>query len=120
MAGLLAAVRRYLNLDHAQDIRIYEEQVAFILTAFAGNAYVRARRGFPSEAGQPMPRAELFMDEQGLGISRDEILNRLYEGNPAVSLAPAGENGLFINPQTLQPGEEKTIVERIKEILRSV
>jgi L-seryl-tRNA(Ser) seleniumtransferase len=120
MAGLLAAVRRYLNLDHAQEIRIYEEQVAFILAAFAGDTYVHARRGFPSEAGQPMPRAELFMDEQGLGISRDEILNRLYEGNPAVSLAPAGENGLFINPQTLQPGEEKTIVERIKEILRSV
>ncbi len=120
IAGLLAAVRRYLDLDHTQEVRTYEEQVAFILAAFAGDAHVYARRGFPSEAGQPMPRAELFLDEQGLGISRDEFLERLYEGHPAVSLSPAGENGLYINPQTLQPGEEKIVVERIKEILRSV
>jgi L-seryl-tRNA(Ser) seleniumtransferase len=120
IAGLLAAVRRYLDLDHAQLIRTYEEQVSFILAAFAGEAHVRARRGFPSEAGQPMPRAELFLDELGLGISRDAILKQLYEGNPAVSMAPAGENGLYINPQTLQPGEEKIVVERIKEILNSI
>ncbi|MBE3037327.1 MAG: aminotransferase class V-fold PLP-dependent enzyme [Chloroflexi bacterium] len=117
IAGLIAAVRRYLDLDHAELTHTYEEQVAFILAAFAGEAHVRARRGFPSEAGQPIPRAELFLDEQGVGISRDAILNRLFEGNPAVSLAPAGENGLYINPQTLQPGEEKIVVERIKEIL---
>jgi L-seryl-tRNA(Ser) seleniumtransferase len=67
-----------------------------------------------------MPRAELFLDELGLGISRDAILKQLYEGNPAVSMAPAGENGLYINPQTLQPGEEKIVVERIKEILNSI
>jgi len=121
IAGLLAAVRRYLDLDHAQEIRTYEEQVAYILAAFAGDAceHVTARRGFPSEAGQPMPRAELFLDEVELGISRDELLKRLYEGNPAVSLAPAGVNGIYINPQTLRPGEEKIVVDMIKEILKN-
>ncbi len=117
IVGLLAAVRHYLDLDHAQEINTYEEQVAYILAAFAGNAHIQARRGFPSEAGQPMPRAELTLDEAGLGITRDELLKRLYEGSPAISLAPAGERGLYINPQTLRPGEEKIIVERIKEIL---
>jgi len=116
--GLLTAVRRYLDLDHAALIRTYEEQVAYILAAFAGDpgGHVSARRGFPSEAGQPMPRAELFLDEAGLGISRDALLKRLYEGHPAISLAPAGENGIYINPQTLRPGEEKIIVERIKDL----
>jgi D-glucosaminate-6-phosphate ammonia-lyase len=117
MVGLLTAVRRYLDLDHTHVIRTYEEQVAYVLAAFDGDSYVHARRGFPSEAGQPMPRAELTLDVQGLGITRDEILIRLYEGNPAVSLAPAGENGLYINPQTLRPGEEIVVVERIKKEL---
>jgi D-glucosaminate-6-phosphate ammonia-lyase len=117
IVGLLTAVRRYLDLDHMQEIRTYEEQVAFILAAFAGAVHIQARRGFPSEAGQPMPRAELTLDEAGLGITRDELLKRLYEGTPAVSLAPAGEHGLYINPQTLRPGEEKIIVERIKKEL---
>jgi L-seryl-tRNA(Ser) seleniumtransferase len=118
IVGLLTAVRRYLDLDHAHEIRTYEEQVAYILAAFDGQAYILARRGFPSEAGQPMPRAELYLDETGLGISRNDLLRRLYEGSPAISLAPAGENGLYINPQTLRPGEEKIIVERINEIFK--
>ena len=53
-----------------------------------------------------------------MGIRRDDLLKRLYEGTPAISLAPAGENGLYINPQTLRPGEEKIIVDRIKDILK--
>ena len=119
IAGLLAAVRRYLDLDHAALIKTYEGQVACILAAFAGaaGAHVHALRGFPSEAGQPMPRVELYLDEAELEISRDDLLKRLYEGTPAVSLAPAGENGLYINPQTLRPGEEKIIVDMIKKEL---
>jgi D-glucosaminate-6-phosphate ammonia-lyase len=120
IAGLLAAVRRYLDLDHAGLIRAYEEQVAYILAAFDGVGHVTAIRGFPSEAGQPMPRVELFLDQLGLGISRDEVLRRLYDGTPAISLAPAGEDGIYINPQTLQPGEEKIVVARVKEILNSI
>ena len=117
IAGLLAAVRRYLDLDHDQLIRTYEEQVGYILAAVAGEAHIRAVRSFPSEAGQPMPRAELFLDEPRLGISRDQILQQLYAGTPAISLAPAGKDGLYINPQTLRPGEEKIVVDRIKQIL---
>jgi L-seryl-tRNA(Ser) seleniumtransferase len=113
IAGLLAAVRRYLDLDHAQEIRTYEEQVAYVLAAFAGEKYINVRRGFPSEAGQPMPRAEITLDEAGLGISRDALLKRLYEGTPAISLAAAGENGLYINPQTLRPSEEMIVVKKI-------
>jgi D-glucosaminate-6-phosphate ammonia-lyase len=116
IVGLLAAVRHYLDLDHVQEIRTYEEQVANILAAFGGHSHIQARRGFPSEAGQPMPRAELFLDEANLGITRDELLKRLYEGSPAISLAPAGENGFYINPQTLRPGEEKVVVERINDL----
>ncbi len=116
IVGLMAAVRWYLGLDQAALMETYECQVSWIIQAFAGSPAVTARRSFPSEAGQPMPRAELTFDEGQLGISRDEILRRLYDGSPPISLAPAGEHGVFINPQTLQPGEEKLIVECIQRI----
>ncbi|MBE0698801.1 MAG: aminotransferase class V-fold PLP-dependent enzyme [Anaerolineaceae bacterium] len=118
IVGLMTAVRWYLDLDHAALMRTYEEQVACVLEAFGGMRGVQAQRSFPSEAGQPMPRAELLLDEAVLGVSRDEILNRLMDGEPAVALAPAGANGLFVNPQTLRPGEEKIVIERIKESLK--
>jgi hypothetical protein len=38
-------------------------------------------------------------------------------GTPAVSLAPAGSHGVFVNPQTLQPGQEQVVVQRILEVL---
>jgi uncharacterized pyridoxal phosphate-dependent enzyme len=115
--GLLAAVRWYLRLDHAALLKSYEDQVAEVIQAFSGQPWVSAARSFPSEAGQPMPRAELTFNEAALGLTRQMILQQLYEGNPAVHLAPAGEHGIFINPQTLQPGEIHIIIRRLKEIL---
>ncbi len=117
IAGLMAAVRWYLDLDHAALLQTYEDQVTWIITAFAKTQHVRARRSFPSEAGQPHPRAEINRDEPGLGLSRDEVLRRLYAGSPAIHLAPAGASGIYVNPQTLLEGQERISVERIKEIL---
>ena len=117
IVGLMAAVRWYLDLDHAALMQTCEDQVATVLRAFANTPGVQARRSFPNEAGQPMPRAELLIDEAALGISRDAILEQLMNGDPAVSLAPSPDNGVYINPQTLRPGEEHIVIERIKEIL---
>jgi D-glucosaminate-6-phosphate ammonia-lyase len=119
IVGLMTAVRRYLDLDHAALMQAYENQVGWILAEFAASAYLSAQRSFPNEAGQPLPRVELILDPARLAISRDELLLRLMEGDPAISLAASGTDGIFINPQTLQPGEEKIIVERIKGILET-
>lgn len=118
IVGLLTAVRWYLDLDHTALIQSYEDQVSAVLQSFANDPRVEARRSFPNEAGQPIPRAELLFDSAITGISRDEILAQLITGAPAISLAASAMNGIFINPQTLRPGEEQIIVGRIKEILR--
>ncbi len=117
IVGLLAAVRWYLGLDHTRLMESYESQVQEVVMAFRGDPCVVARRSFPSEAGQPMPRAEVILDEERLGITRDEVLRQLFHGEPAISLAPAGTNGIFINPQTLQPGQVNMIIDRLKAIL---
>jgi len=117
IVGVLAALEWYLGLDHAKLMRTYEDQVRYLVQGFSGLDGVSARRSFPSEAGQPMPRAEIVFDEGKLGITRDEILTRLWEGSPAISLAPAGESGVFVNPQTLIPGEERIVSARVREAI---
>jgi D-glucosaminate-6-phosphate ammonia-lyase len=119
IVGLMTAVRCYLNLDHAQIMRTYEEQVSCVVAEFVGMPHITAQRSFPNEAGQPMPRAEIHFDEQALGVSRDELLGRLLQGEPAVFLSPAGADGVYVNPQTLHPGQEMIVVERIKAALNS-
>ena len=119
MVGLMAAVRWYLDLDHAQLMHSYEDQVAAVVAAMADVEHVTARRDFPSEAGQPMPRAEIILDETGLGITRDAVLAQLRSGDPSILLAAAGTSGLYVNPQTLREGEVEIIIRRIKEILKA-
>lgn len=117
IVGLMTAVRLALDEDQDAMLRSYEEQVEAVISAFSGFSNVTARRNFPSEAGQPMPRAELVLNEDTLGLKRDELLDRLIEGEPAISLAPSGEAGVFINPQTLETGDIDIIIKRLMEML---
>ncbi len=117
LVGLMAAVRWYLDLDHAALMQSYEDQVQAVINAFTDHPHTTARRSFPSEAGQPMPRAEIILDETAIGVTRDEVLRQLRGGAPSIVLAEAGKNGIFVNPQTLRPGEVQIIIARIKQIL---
>ena len=117
MVGLLAAVEWYLNQDHAQLQQSYEDQITYYTAVFKDIQGVTVHRSFPSEAGQPMPRTEIQFDAERLGITRDEILQQLQTGDPAIDIAGTGANGVFINGQTLMPGEIEIIANRLKAIL---
>jgi D-glucosaminate-6-phosphate ammonia-lyase len=117
IVGLMTAVRLYLDQDHEAVMRRYEAQVRHVVDSVAGIPGVTARRDFPSEAGQPMPRAEIVLDDAA-GLGREELLERLRRGEPSIALAAAGERGVYVNPQTLEPGEVVVVARRIVEELR--
>ena len=117
LVGLLAAVEWYLNQDHDALQQSYEDQVTYYDEVFSEVQGVTVHRIFPSEAGQPMPRTEIRFDEEQLGITRNEILQHLVEGEPSIDIPGSGENGVIINGQTLMPGEVEIIAQRLKEIV---
>lgn len=117
LVGLLAAVEWYLGQNHEELQQSYEDQVTYYNEVFADIQGVTVHRSFPSEAGQPMPRTEIRFDEAQLGITRNEILQQLAEGEPAIDIAGAGANGVLINGQTLMPGEIEIIAQRLKNII---
>ena len=117
LVGLLAAVEWYLGQNHEELQQSYEDQVAYYDAVFADIRGVTVHRSFPSEAGQPMPRTEIRFDEEHLGITRNEILQQLAKGEPAIDIAGAGTNGVLINGQTLMPGEVEIIAQRLKNII---
>jgi L-seryl-tRNA(Ser) seleniumtransferase len=119
MVGLMTAVRWTLDQDEAALLQGYEDQVRHAIEALDPLPHVAARRSFPSEAGQPMPRAEIVLDEGALGLTARDLLTRLREGRPSIVLAAAGANGVYINPQTLEPGQNQAIVARMLEILNA-
>ncbi|HUX86719.1 MAG TPA: SelA-like pyridoxal phosphate-dependent enzyme, partial [Chloroflexota bacterium] len=74
------------------------------------------RRDFPSEAGQPHPRALLTFDEKLLGLTVDQIVQALRDGEPSIVVS-SRRGGIYLNPQTLEDGEEKIIARRLAEVL---
>jgi D-glucosaminate-6-phosphate ammonia-lyase len=115
LMGLLAALERYLNLDHEARAQKFEDVVAMWNKGLSGIDGVVACRDFPNEAGQPVPRTYVKFSEK---FSRDIIIKQLLEGEPAISVAPADDNGIYLNPMTLQGGEENIVLERLLAVLK--
>ncbi len=117
MAGLLAAVKRYVTLDHEERRERDERVVAGWSAVLNGIAGVRAQRSFPNEAGQPLPRCAFTIDPTVAGVTRDEVVRQLWNGEPRIAVAEAGEDGIYLNAMTLSDEEANIVAERLKQIL---
>ncbi len=117
LGGILAAVEWYLRQDHQAIARRYEDVVRMFVERFDGKKPgVTARRDFPSEAGQPYPRALITVDSATVGFGIDHVVKALRDGEPSIAVA-GGRAGIYINPQTLHEGEEKIVARRLAEVL---
>jgi D-glucosaminate-6-phosphate ammonia-lyase len=116
LIGILAAVEWYLAQDHAALARRYEAVVEHVIAWASSRSDVRAVRETPGQAGQPTPRARLTL-APAIAPRRDEILARLRAEPPRIELLPAGDDGLYIAPETLVPGEEAVVTTRLGDVL---
>lgn len=118
MVGLLTAVKRYLALDHEARASQDEETVAGWCMELNRLPGVHAERSFPNEAGQPLPRAKVVIDARKASLTRDEVVKQLADGSPAIMVALAGDDGLYLNPMTLEDGEDQVVLDRLLAILQ--
>jgi D-glucosaminate-6-phosphate ammonia-lyase len=118
LIGLLAAVEWYLRQDQAALSRRYEAVVDHFLTWARDRTDVEVTREELGEAGQPTPRALIRLREPGRPRgSRDELLATLRATPPRIDLLPAGDDAFYVAPETLLPGEEQLVRERLAEVL---
>jgi len=117
MVGLLKAVELYVDMDQETRLSQDEETVAGWCLELGKIEGVHAERSFPNEAGQPLPRARVTIDDAVTGLTRDQVVDELLNGNPAIAVAKAGQDGIYLNPMTLADGEEEIVLERLKAIL---
>lgn len=115
MMGLLAAVERYISLDHESLLQTYKKRVQFWIDGLDGKNGLLARSDFPNEAGQPVPRTRV---ELPVGMSKEKVVDALLQGNPRVAVAPSEDgNALLLNPMTVKDGEPEIVLERILDVL---
>ena len=115
MVGLLAAIEWYLRQDHAAYVKRCEQVTAEWVDELNRLRGVRARRDFPSEAGQPLPRA-LVTFEPSLGLDAEAVRGALLAREPAIDVAVADEHSIYLNPDCLEPGEELVVLDGVRAV----
>lgn len=116
IAGLLKAVELYVAADHAAGQRRFEEVCARWVNELSELPGVTAERDWPNEAGQPSPRVLVRLDPDVV-MTSDELQQRLWDGDPRIAVAPLNATGFHITPDTLQPGEDRVVSDRITAVL---
>lgn len=115
-AGLLAALEWSLAQDEPATIDRYEQIVKSWINGLRGLTGITAIRSFPSEAGQNHARTIVHVGPQA-NLSRDQVVERLWDREPRVAVGVSGIDGIALNPQTLEPGEEDAVLAALQEVL---
>lgn len=113
MIGVLAAVERYLKVDHDAERRELEDRAAHVLAALAKVSGVKAEKHVP-EIANNVPHVKI--EWEGKRTAR-EVVKQLLEGEPSIAVSQRGERGLMVSMWTLRGDEHMTVARRLREVL---
>jgi L-seryl-tRNA(Ser) seleniumtransferase len=119
MVALLAAVERFVRLDHRAEWREWERRLGVIEKAVAGVAAVACERVVPPIANH-VPHLVVSWDEKRLPLTREKVTQELAAGDPPIRIgrvSGTGDKGILLSVLTLQEGEERVVAERLHAIL---
>lgn len=115
IAGVVAAVERYLKADHPAERRVLDQRAADVLAVLQGLPGVEARKHVP-EIANHVPHVVIEWKSGAGKPSPGEVLQKLREGDPPIYVG-GGREGLTISMWTLRGDEHKLVARRIKEML---
>ena len=121
IAGLIAALERYIRQDFAAEEKLWEDMVATIVSSLTDIPGLNARRVSPAEPGvQPnwIPRVYLDWEKETIPLSSSGVKSLLRQGEPGIAVGSTS-TGLYVNPQTLKPGQEKIIAKELRKVFVS-
>jgi L-seryl-tRNA(Ser) seleniumtransferase len=121
MIALLAAVDRFVHLDHQAEWREFERRLSVIEDALRDVPTLRCERIVPAVANH-VPHVLLDWNERHLQVNRERLTRELMASNPPIQIgrvSGTGERGVLISVLTLQSGEERIVADRLRAILRS-
>jgi len=116
MCGLLAAVERYLKVDHQAEWRELEDRVASIRAALKDVAGIETERHVPAIANE-VPHVIVRWDESARSISSQQAVEKLLAGDPPIHVQRPGAGQLLISVWMMRGDEHKITGKRLREIL---
>jgi L-seryl-tRNA(Ser) seleniumtransferase len=114
--GLLAAVERYLRLDHAAQGAEWGRQVEQVRQRLTGLPGVTVEAAWPGEAGEHVPYALVTLEAGKARYDCEGLVKALWDGDPRIAVG-SHANRISVYPATLADGEMAIVAERLRELL---
>ena len=114
--GLVAAVERYLRIDHDAERKELDRRAAHIIDTVKGISTVACEIDVPPIANR-IPHVTVRWDEGAVGKSPRQVIDELLNGEPAIAISGGGDNGVRISVWQMQPGEAETVAAHLFEVL---
>lgn len=115
MIGMVAAVERYMKVDHKAEWDLWKSQVDYIKNVV--DTVPGVETGYvPEWVTNHVPRLWVKWDEAAFNFSREDCFKALQEGDPPV-VPLRTPMGVTIVTWMMAPGEERIVAQRLKEVL---
>jgi L-seryl-tRNA(Ser) seleniumtransferase len=129
IVGLVAAVDWFLNQDDAAMEAEYQRRAEVIAKQVRDIPTVQTQVFIPPVANR-VPHLVISYDQNRVKIAALEVMQQMRQGEPRIELNPStggppasaglpgGSNTVVVGVWMLQPGEEKVVGKRLREVLR--
>jgi L-seryl-tRNA(Ser) seleniumtransferase len=120
MVALLAAVERFVRLDHQAEWKELERRIGVIEQTLKDIPTLEAERIVPPIANH-VPHLVLSWDEKRVHLTREAVTRKLAEGDPPIQIGRVGgtgDKGILVSVFMLQAGEERIVAQRLHAIFK--
>jgi D-glucosaminate-6-phosphate ammonia-lyase len=119
IVGLLTALKLCLGTNRTEQVARWNAIVAGWAAELDGSLPVTAEVCYPSWSSE-VARL-LVRPVPGAPFGVRDIRRRMLEGHPAVAVeVPPNADQIFVNPEPLEPGEEKLVMAALEQALRAL
>lgn len=115
MAGLVAAVERYLKVDHAAERRDMEARAKTVMDKLAAKSKVTTEVDIP-EIANNVPHVLVKWNEGDAGLTSGEAVAKLQAGSPPIWVSRAGDGQLRMSMWMLRDGEAEVLGDRVSAL----
>jgi D-glucosaminate-6-phosphate ammonia-lyase len=115
LVGLLAAVERYLKVDHDRELTALEDRAAEMLGGLSKIRGLKSERFMPVIANQ-VPQVRLTWTEDAFRFNAPAVAQQLLDGDPSIAVMQPGDREVRISMWMLRPGEHRVVLRRVQEI----
>lgn len=113
--GMLVALELYLGKDHDAEWKMWESQIQLISDAALSVNGVETDIHVPPHANH-VPSLRISWNEKKVKISPPDFRKELMQGHPSIQTV-GGSDSVGITTWMMQPGQERIVAKRVKEIL---